>query len=165
MPTTVNEQSVDGVNINNLKAATDMSIIAMHTASQNVVANQQHVQSIVNAALQNGLMLGQNMLQSGMLLGQAVTTQGVKRLLDMSIEQAVSDTKLLGADLQDKLSNLGSALSAVQQDIKAAQTTPPQTGTGGAFGSDSGSALAQQIANAVSLAITEALGKTVVTAK
>jgi hypothetical protein len=128
-----------------------MSATAQHIATQNAVANQQHVQSMVNASLQNGLTLAQNALQAGMQLSQAVTTMATKTILDESIKDAVASQKLVGADIADKLANIQAALAGGQQFVKTAQTTPPQTGTGGAFGSDAGSAVLQQIVNALTI--------------
>ena len=125
----------------------DMAATAQGLATQNAVASQQQIQNIVNANFQNGLTLASNQLQAGMQLSTAITTQAVKRLLDASIENSVADTKLLGADIQDKLANVEAALSGAQVFEKTAITSPPQTGTGGAFGSDAGSALLQQMAN------------------
>jgi hypothetical protein len=53
----------------------------------------------------------------------------------------------MAAGLESKLANIEGLLAAGQQQEKTAITSPPQTGTGGAFGSDSGSALAQQLVN------------------
>jgi len=119
----------------------------MGLSVQNSVANQQYIQSIVNANLQNGLTIAQNAMQNGMQIAQAVTVRSLRMALDTSAEEAVAFTKQIGSDIQDKLTNLEATLSAAQQFEKTALTSPPQTGTGGAFGSDSGSALAQQLAN------------------
>src|SRR4030095_5992063 len=130
----------------NAKMLADMAQSAMGLTIQNAAANQQTVQAIINANLQNGLAMAQANMQAGLDLSRAVTTVSVKRLFDQQMGDAINEGTLTGSDLQDKLSNLGAALSGVQQDIKAAQTTPPQTGTGGAFGSAPGSAVAAQVA-------------------
>lgn len=132
----MSEQTIDGVNISNVKMLADMSQTAMGLSIQNGVANQQSVQAIQNASLQGYLTLHQTM-----------TALAAKKLLDTSAEEAVAFTKQIGADLQDKITGIGASLAAVQEDVKISNTTPPQTGTGGAFGSDSGSALTQQIGN------------------
>src|SRR6266571_1317644 len=98
MPATLNEQTLDQITSSNAKALADMSATVQHIATQNAVANQQHVQSIVNANLQNGLTLAQNALQAGMQLSQAITTMATKNVLDESVKDAVSNTKLLGSD-------------------------------------------------------------------
>lgn len=128
MPTTLSEQTLDQITSSNAKALADMSATVQHLATQNAVANQQTVQSIISANLANGMTLAQNALQSGLQLSQAVTTQAVKNILDESIKDAVSNTKLLGADIQDKLTNIEAALAGGQQFAKTALTTPPETG-------------------------------------
>jgi hypothetical protein len=160
---------VGSVNVNNTKGLADMAQVSMGIATQNQVQSQARINDVANNIVAQSLasaqqiadqagrsaqrlaesafIAAQNQASLAAAFAQAVTTQSVKRILDLSIENAVADQKLIGADLQDKISNLGSALSAVQQDIKAAQSTAPQTGTGGAFGSDSGSALMQQLAS------------------
>lgn len=134
MPNTLSEQTLDQITSSNAKAAADMSLTAMHLATQNSVANQGRMQDIFAASYQNSLTIAQNAMQNGLMIAQAAATQATKRILDASIENAVADTKLLGADLADKLQNLGSALAGVQQDIKAAQSTGPETGPGGMTG-------------------------------
>jgi hypothetical protein len=119
---------VGSVNVNNTKALADMAQTAMNLATQNAVANQQHVQTIANASMENGLTLAQNMLQSGMMLGQAITTMATKNILDESIKDAVSSTKLMSSDIQDKLTTISGALAGGQQFAKIANTTPPETG-------------------------------------
>ncbi len=136
MPGTLNEQVVDQITTTNAKGLADMAQTAMGLSTQNAVANQQQVQAIQNASLQGYLTIH-----------QTLTALAAKRLLDTSAEEAVAFTKQIGSDLQDKINNIGAALAGVQEDVKIAQTTPPQTGTGGAFGSDAGTALLQQLAN------------------
>jgi heme oxygenase len=151
MPVTLDEQVRDTVNFNNAKSLADMAQTAMNLSTQNAVSNQAHVQALVNAALANSLTLSQNALQSGMQLSQAITTMATKTILDESVKDAVASQKLIGSDIQDRLMNIEGALSGGQQFAKVAQTTPPQTGTGGAFGSDSGSALLQQIVSTLAI--------------
>jgi len=112
----------------NAKALADMSATVQHIATQNAVANQQRVTEMASATLQNGMTLAQNALQAGMQLSQAITTMATKNILDESIKDAVSNTKLLGSDIQDKLTNIEAALAGGQQMAKIANTTPPETG-------------------------------------
>jgi len=117
VPTSLNEQITDAISTGNAKVLADMSQSAMGLSIQNAVASQQHVQTIANTALQGFVTLQQTLI-----------AQAAKRLLDTSAEEAVSFTKEVGADLQDKVAQLGTSLASVQQDVKAANTTPPETG-------------------------------------
>ena len=72
------------------------------------------------------------------------TARAVRFTFDTSAEQATSFAQQIAADAGEKLAEAGATLAATQQFSKVAQNTAPQTGTGGAFGSETG--LTQQIA-------------------
>lgn len=133
MADAVNAQLMDEVTSGNLKILADMAQSAMGLSVQNAVANQQTVQAMVNANMQNAL-----------LMAQAITARAVRFTFDTSAEQATSFAQQIAADAGEKLAEAGATLSATQQYAKIAQSTAPQTGTGGAFGSETG--LSQQIA-------------------
>ncbi len=114
----------------------DMAQGAFGLSIQNSVANQQSVQALVNADLAASLSLK-----------QALQARAARFLLDTSAEEAVSFSKQIGADLNDRITGIEAALASGQMAEKIAITSPPQTGTGGAFGSDAGSALLAQLAN------------------
>lgn len=133
MPQTVSEQVTDEVTSANLKMLADMAQGAFGVSIQNAIANQQSVQALVNSDLAASLSMK-----------QALQARAARFLLDTSAEEAVAFTKQLGSDIQDRITGIEAALSAGQQAEKIAITSPPQTGTGGAFGSETG--LSQQIA-------------------
>lgn len=147
------------VSFNNVKNLGELHALTAGLSGQNVLAQQQRVNEIANSVLANSMNAAQQMAQlaasqslnlaaSQAQLQQAITGRVARFMLDLSAEEAVAFTKQVGADIQDKLSNIEAAISGGQVYAKTAQTTPPQTGTGGAFGSDAGSALLQQLVNA-----------------
>jgi len=52
----------------------------------------------------------------------------LKSMAEVDPAEAVSMAKTLSADLPTVLAQLGTALGSIQQFVKAAQTTPPETG-------------------------------------
>jgi hypothetical protein len=155
MPTTVNEQTLDAVNAVNAKLGMEMdSIGAAGVATQNQVSLQQRINELAAEGLAANLALSRQATANQLAFSQAVTARTVRMVMDLSAEQAAAFGTELGSQIHDKLASIEAVLSAGQQQEKTAITTPPQTGTGGAFGSDAGSALMQQIVN--QLAILEA---------
>ena len=142
----------------NYKLFTDEALASVNTRVQNAVTSQQAVDAISREALQTGIALGRELLQGSIDLSRAVQARAVRFIFDTSAEEAVGFAKQIGSDLTGKLSDIEGLLAAGQQQEKTAVTTPPQTGTGGAFGSDAGSALLQQIVNTQAI-IAEALAK------
>lgn len=158
MPSTVSEQTVDALTLNNVKVIGEGPALSTGLSQQNAVAQQQRVNDLSNSVLANSMNAAQQMAQlasqqaltlsqNGAILAQAMVGRVGRFVLDTSGEEAVAFTKQIGSDVQDKLSNIEAALAAGQVFEKTAITVPPQTGTGGAFGSDSGSALTQQLSN------------------
>lgn len=158
MPNTLAEQVLDQITVSNAKGLADMNQVPMGLSVQNAVSAQQRVSDAANAVHENVLNASQQVAQlaaqqalqiaqNGAMLSQAMTGRVARMILDASAEQAVAFAKEIGADVSSKLADFGGALASLQEQAKIAQTTPPQTGTGGAFGSDSGNALLQQLAN------------------
>lgn len=131
----------------NWKIFTDEPIASANTRVENGTANQQMVQGLLQENLAANLALSRNATANAIAFSQAVTARAVRFAFDISAEQAAGFVTQLGSRLEDRLTNLGATLAGVQEMVKTAQTTPPQTGTGGAFGSDAGNALLQQLAN------------------
>lgn len=97
------------------------TLMASHAlAYQNMVHNQ-------NIANQNALVVqhGMNTVFASLIASAA------KRIQDLSAQDAVAMTKEMQGNLPSELANLGNAVSAIQESIKAAQTTPPETGAAG----------------------------------
>ena len=147
MPDHVNEQVTDAVTMGNVKGLAEMAQTAMGLSVQNAVANQQTVQSAVNAALQNGITMAQNALHDGLAWSRAVNARSLRFALDQSAQEAAAFEKTLGAEISDRLAEINGALAASQQSAKIANTTPPETG------------IAQQLAslNAALVTIMESL--------
>jgi hypothetical protein len=154
----VNEQTVDSVALVNSKILGEMHAMTAALATQTQAQQQQRINELsasvlansMNSAQQLAQLAGQqalNLAASQAQLQQAITGRVARFMLDLSAEQATAFAQELGSNLTSKLADIGSVVSGIQQDIKGAQTTPPQTGTGGAFGSDSGSPLLQQLAS------------------
>ena len=152
MPVTANEQTVDTISTTNVKNVGELHALTAGLSGQNQLANQQRMTDAMSAAAINAVNAGQQMAQlaaqQALTLSAAIQARTARFLLDTSAEEAVAFTKQVGSDIQDKLTNIEAALSGSQAFEKTAITTPPQTGTGGAFGSDAGNALLQQIVNA-----------------
>lgn len=143
----INAQTLDGQNSLNWKLMTDEALAAVNTRVENAAQNQQYVQALMQENLAANLALSRQATSNAIAFSQAVTARGVRFAFDISAEQAAGFVTELGSRIEDRLTNLGSALAGIQEFVKTAQTVPPQTGTGGAFGSDAGNALLQQLAN------------------
>jgi len=142
----------------NWKIFSDVPIAASNLSVQNQVSAQQRVNDGANAVHENAMNAAQQIAQlaaqqalemsrNGAMLAQAMTGRVTRHILDLSAEQAAGFARELMTDLPRELAQMSGQLAAVQEMAKIAQTVPPQTGTGGAFGSDAGSALQQQLAN------------------
>lgn len=138
MPAALNEQIVDevtGIKFNTM--ATIPATVAELMATD-AVALQRRSQDIATQLYQNASTMALQM-------NSAVSARASDMLFGTAQVASAFDRTLQG--LQNKLAEMEATLGAGQQFTKTAQTTPPQTGTGGAFGSDAGSALLQQIVN------------------
>lgn len=162
IPAVLNEQTVDTVNAANFKNVGELHALTAGLSGQNMLNLQQRTQEMALANMQLSMQSAQQLAQlagqqalniqaSQAQLQQAITGRVARFMLDLSAEEAVAFTKQIGSDLQDKIANINGVLAGMQEAIKASITTPPQTGTGGAFGSDSGSALLQQIVSTLGI--------------
>ena len=154
MPDTLNPQVIDTQTALNFKIETDRVIHSAAAAAENGTDSQQRIRALMEDALAQTMIMSRNATMNALAFSQAVTARGVRFAYDISAEQAVGFATTIGAQLQDRILNLGASLDAIQVYLKSAITTPPQTGTGGAFGSDAGNALFQQLANANALLLS-----------
>lgn len=122
---------VDGVINTNFKNLAEAAGAAQALAYQNAVANQQVEQAdiVSHQRIVNGLR-------------EVVFGQLAKRIAELDIAEAVAEKKTGEQDLARSLaelsttvanntSQLGEIIAVIQQLVKGAQTTPPQTGQGG----------------------------------
>lgn len=65
------------------------------------------------------------------LLAESSLAQSLNRMNALDPEEAASISKVEKSDIAKVLSELGSQIAGIQQMMKGAQTTLPQTGTGG----------------------------------
>jgi hypothetical protein len=162
MPADVHEQAAAAVNFNNVKVVGEGPALSTGLSQQNAVAQQQRVNELassvlgnaMNASQQFGQLAAQQALQisaNSAAIQQAMLGRVTRHILDLSGEQAAAFEKTLGAQLQDQLTELNASLAGGQIQSKVAQSTAPQTGTGGAFGSETG--LSQQISLAMAGAL------------
>lgn len=154
MPLTLNEQVADAVTAENFKVGGGAPAHSMNLALQNAAGQQHRVNELANSVLGNAMNSAQQMQQlasqqalnmsaNAANLATAFNARAARFVLDISGEQAAGFARELQVDLPRDLANIGAQISSLQQDAKIAQTTPPQTGTGGAFGSETG--LSQEI--------------------
>lgn len=116
MPASVSEQIVDSITMTNAKSILDATPAAVQLSTQNAVSQQQTLNAIQNTALQGFVSLT-----------HALFAKAAKSILDESAQDAVNNAKTIASDTQDKINNLGSAIASVQQDLKGAQSTPPES--------------------------------------
>lgn len=65
------------------------------------------------------------------LLSEASLTQQLNKMNALDPAEAASIAGVVTSDIGEKMSELGAAVASVQQLMKGAQTTLPQTGSGG----------------------------------
>jgi hypothetical protein len=117
MADVVNPQAVDAITIGNVKT------IAETLAAANANLGQMAAHSL-GLAMQNSVAQQQALNQ----ISNAVVTQAVNMLLNLDPLEAVGAAKVLtGNDVAQQIAQLAAAVSSVQQQVKAAQTTPPVT--------------------------------------
>lgn len=144
MPSAVHEQTADAVNLNNIKSIGELHALTAGLSGQNQLSLQQRVNEIATSNFQNALtsaqqltqLAGQQALQisaDAAALRMAMLGRTTRHVLDMSAEQAAAFEKTLGAQLQDSITELNSALASTQQGAKIAMTTPPETGIASAL--------------------------------
>jgi hypothetical protein len=151
MPTTVNEQAIDALTLEEVKNIAGLHALTAGLSGQNQLTNQQAVDVISREALQSGIAIGREWASGAMNIGRAVQARAIRFIMDTSAQEAISFTRQISSDLTSKLADIEGMLAAGMQQEKTAISTPPQTGTGGAFGSSPGTALYQQLAEALAL--------------
>jgi hypothetical protein len=118
MADVVNPQVVDSVTVDNVKA---------------IAGAGAEAEAVINKVLssQIGILIGDTVASAGRRsnIADAAMAQVLNTMSSVDPEQAISVAKELsaGTDLPSILAQLGSALGALQQFSKVAQTTPPPT--------------------------------------
>lgn len=153
--TVVNPQTLDSQNSLNWKVQSDRPINAANLALENAVSDQQLTRAIEREALQTGIAVAREWASGAINIGRATQARVIRYIFEPgageSAGEAVSFAKTISSDLSSKLSDLQGMLASGQQQEKTAITTPPQTGTGGSFGSSPGTALYAQLGEALAL--------------
>lgn len=152
----LNADVVEATANEEFKNVAGLHAITAGLSAQNQLTNQQLVTTIDREAVQSGIAIGREIMMRGIDLSRAAQARALRYVFAPSSEEtageAVSFAKTIAADLSSKLADVQGLLASGQIQEKIAITTPPQTGTGGAFGSAPGSALYAQIAEALALA-------------
>jgi len=141
----------------NYKIFSDVPIETSNLTVQNAAARQQRSQeaadavhaNAMNGAQQIAQLAAQQALQisqNGAMLAQAMLGRVSRHILDLSAEQASAWSRELMSDLPRELANISGQLASVQEMAKIANTTPPQTGSGGSFASSETAPLLQMLA-------------------
>lgn len=121
MADVVNPQVMDALTSDNVKTIGESGSFYTALAFQNAVQNQQIAN--LNAVTHQQAI--------NTILAAAVGTI-VKVLTEVDPTQAMSEQVLLtGNRVAEMVANLNAGIAAIQQLLKGAQTTPPQTGAGG----------------------------------
>lgn len=112
----VNETIVDTISIENLKSVAGQGAILANLATANAVSNQQIAQQNATSHQQamNALLLATVGALTNMMTSNDPT-------------QAMSDVKILQSSLDQKIAELGASIASIQQLVKGAQSTPPET--------------------------------------
>lgn len=148
MPAQANEQVVDAATLSNVKMLTDMAQVTMGQTIQDAARQQARQNDLAASVIANAMNGAQQLANAAGNLTLALTSRTAHSILNAA-EQAAAFDRTLAANLEGKMANLEASLSAGMQFAKTGQTTPPQTGTGGAFGSETG--LSQQISTLIEL--------------
>jgi hypothetical protein len=119
MADAVNPQIIDSVTAANAKSLGDGPAIAMDIVYQSLA-------QAISLSFQNAVSSQQRMNE----IANVATAAILKDLTSIDPEEAISTAKELsvGTDLPTVIAQLGTALGSLQQFIKTAQTTPPETG-------------------------------------
>lgn len=107
----------DSVTLANTKIFGDTMASLQALAIQNAI----HTNNIAN----QGLVKHQHAIDQ---LTLAVIAKAVNKISDAQVENAVAVEKEASAGLPEAVSSLLGALASGQQTVKAAQSTPPETG-------------------------------------
>src|SRR5215831_9966526 len=113
----VNEQAVDSITIDNVK-----------TVAGAGAESQASLARVVSSAL--GILVQDSVASAGRrnAMADAAMATVLKSMSEIDPQEAVSVAKTLSSTLPEVLAQLGSAVAALQQIMKGAQTTPPETG-------------------------------------
>jgi len=113
----VNQQVVDSVTIDNVK------MIAGAGAE-----GQASLARVVSSAL--GILVNDSVASAGRrnAMADAAMATVLKGMSELDPTEAVSVAKTLSSTLPEVLAQLGTAVAALQQIVKTAETTPPETG-------------------------------------
>ncbi len=117
MPDVLNSQVTDTINTTNAKTVGEGTAFATNLAHQNFA-------QAAGLAAQNAVTVQQRMNDVGVQASQAFTNN----MHNLDMVQAASMATLKGSELPGIMAQLGSVVAALQQIVKTAQTTPPQTG-------------------------------------
>lgn len=106
----LDQGTLDAVNNSNFKTIAEASAVglaqAMAIQAQNAAAHQNRVNVLAESALAAAL----------------------KNQTELDPTEAAAIRKVDTADLAKVMAELNAALASIQQSIKSAQTTPPETG-------------------------------------
>lgn len=105
--------------------------VRLDAITDSVVAD--NLKTIAGAgAFYGGLAMGEAQAQQARMnqIGNAVTAKAAEMILGYDPRESVADAKVLDANttLAERLAELGAAVAAIQEAVKAATTTPPETG-------------------------------------
>jgi hypothetical protein len=144
--TTLNPQAVDAQLALNWKTYTDAFIATQARADEGAGEHQNRLRLLAEENLAANLEMGRMQRSNAAAFSQIVTARALRMAADISAEQAMGFATQIGSRLEDRLTHIGAAVASLQDFAKMVNTTPPQTGTGGAFGAETGSALQQSLA-------------------
>jgi hypothetical protein len=164
MPATVSEQITDEVTGVKMQSIGTLHSLTASLSARAQLAAYERQNDLAASVVANAMNSAQQLQQSASIAAQQIASNSAilamgaavrafRMVTDVSAEQAVGFAEQIGSNLTAELKDMGGTLAGIQQFVKEANTTPPQTGTGGAFGSDAGSALLQQIANTQALMV------------
>lgn len=106
----LDQGTLDAVNNSNFKTIAEASAVglaqAMAIQAQNAAAHQNRINVLAEASLASAL----------------------KRANELDPEEAGAISKVDKTDIAKMLAEMGAAISAMQQQLKGAQTTLPETG-------------------------------------
>ncbi len=108
MPGTLDDSIISSVANDNLKTVGGQVAVLSNLSLQNLIAHQNRMYLIAEGAVGNI----------------------VKRMTELDPAEAAAMLKATQSDLAAQIGSLGAAIAEVQQLMKGAQTTRPETGSG-----------------------------------
>lgn len=103
---------VDSVSNADTKTVAEMSAWATAQRMASEVTHAQRLNQIAEGAMQ-GYAAGMTAL--------------IKRMTELDVQESASEADIRQSRLSEQIASLGTAVAALQQAIKGAQTTPPPT--------------------------------------